>query len=644
MPHIAFDTETYPLVQRGKATTKITPRLVCMSYFTEGMKAPVVLERARAVPLFRQWLEDPEVKLVGHNVTFDMLVMARALSEEYAGEDFAGEIFGVYAGRRIHDTISHIKLKRIDKTGTTKDFGYTLAFLAQRFAGIELEGKTGDDVWRYRYHELEGVVAEKYPKRAYDYAALDALATWETWVAMTQREHYQNESFQLCADLAFYLMCSWGFMVDRQHAMWIYNHYAAKAGGLAGDLRDVGIMRPDGTNDTQRLAGLFEAAWKAVGRNPMMTTTGRGVATSKEAFEALKEAGVLDAEGMDAGTVRAIRAYSEYLTANKFIATYLDPLLDAGEHPVCCRITTIVDTGRTSASGPNIQNFPAHMNADERRAQAVGFQGPFGRDIRGCIVPRKGKVFLVADYAAIELMALGQVIANIAGQVTELGRVLNAGTDPHLYLLASMWREDYESVKEAYKAKDEHTARWRQIMKAANYSFGGGAFPTTFMEFVKGYGLQISEAEAELAFQGYHNTYPDVRNYHFADIERCEVRPNVFEVELHGPNRATKGWMRRRCWKKTQALNTRFQSLVGAGAKYAAWNIQKACYTQKDSPLYDDRMVLFVHDEFVLEVADENLEEKKAEFERLMVGAMKLFIPDILVEAEVRVMTERWSK
>jgi DNA polymerase I-like protein with 3'-5' exonuclease and polymerase domains len=53
---------------------------------------------------------------------------------------------------------------------------------------------------------------------------------------------------------------------------------------------------------------------------------------------------------------------------------------------------------------------------------------------------------------------------------------------------------------------------------------------------------------------------------------------------------------------------------------------------------------LFVHDEFVLEVANENLEAKKAEFQRLMVESMKLFIPDILVEAEVRVMEERWGK
>jgi len=641
---VAFDTETYPIVQRGKATTKVTPRLVCMSYYHEGMEAPVVLERARALPLFRQWLEDPEVKLVGHNVTFDVLVLARAMHEEY-GEDFSAKVFGLYASARIHDTISHIKLKRIDRVGTTKEFSYTLAFLAKRFANIELGEKNGEDVWRFRYHELEGVRAEDYPRRAYDYAALDALATWKTWEAMTQKEHYRNESFQLCADLSFYLMCSWGFMVDRDHAKWINDHYAAKAHNLGEELRQAGVMRPDGTNDVAKLADLFERAWKALGRQPMVTDTGRGVATSKKAFEALKEAGILEVEGLDE-TVGVIHAYSEYLTANKFITTYLDPLLDAGDHPVCCRITTIVDSGRTSASGPNIQNFPAHLNADERRAQELGHKGPFGRDIRGCIVPRKGKVLLVADYAAIELMALAQVIVNIAGRVTELGVVLNEGIDPHLFLLASMWREDYREVKEAYVAKDERTGRWRQIMKAANYAFGGGAYPDTFVEFVKGYGLQITPGEAELAFQGYHNTYPDVRNYHFSDIERCETRPGVFEVELHGPNRMTRGWMRRRCEKKTQALNTRFQSLVGAGAKYAAWNIQKSCYVNDGNPscLYDDRMLLFVHDEFVLEVANENLEAKKAEFQRLMVESMKLFIPDILVEAEVRVMEERWGK
>lgn len=640
--YIAFDCETAPIVQVGKATTKQIPRLVCMSYYTEGMDAPVVVERARAVPVFLAWLEDPNVHLVGHNVAFDVLVMVRALTEEL-GRDFGKATFDLYGNRRVHDTITHVKLRRIEKVGTTKDYGYTLAFLAKRYAGIELGGKTGDDVWRMRYHELDGVRAEDYPARAYDYAAQDAVATWETWVAMTEKEHYTNESFQLCADLAFYLMSSWGFMVDQAHTRWIYNHYSREAMELTEILRRDGVMRDDGTNDTSVIQDLFVSAWKRVGRPPLMTDTGRAPSTANAALEGLKECGFFDLTDT-ADDVVTMRAYSRYKTTNKFIATYLDPLMDAGEYPVSARITTLVDTGRTSSSGPNIQNFPAHLNANERAAKAGGFEGPFGKDIRGCVVPRKGKVFLVADYSALELVTLAQVIHNIAGYETQLPQVINAGIDAHLFLLSHLWATDYKELEEAHIAGDEKVARWRQISKAANFAFGGGAYPDTFIDYVKGYGLTIGASEAHLAFDGYHRAFPDVKAHHFANIDRSEVRPGLYDVEGHGPNGSTRGWFRKRCVKKTAALNFVFQNLAASGAKYAAWNLQKTMYTDTASVLYGDRMVLFIHDEFVLEAEPENLEEKKAELSRIMVESMRLFTPNIIVKAEANILEERWSK
>lgn len=644
--HIAFDTETYPFVKRGKASSLVVPRLVCLSYYHDGMERPIVLERARAVPLFREWFEDPEHRFVGHNVTFDMLVMTRALVEEYGPRDWGNRLFEIYAQQRVHDTIVHEQLKRIARKGTTKNTGYTLSAMVGKYLSVQMTGKSGSDVWRARYNELEGIPAEKYPSRAYQYAADDAKLTWDLWVKISRKEHYPNEAFQLCADLWLKLTSAHGFMVDQEHTKWIHDHYAAKKERLAQKLREAGIMRPDGTNNTAEVQKLFFYAWRRLGKEPKLTDTGQGISTAKDTLQLLKEEGYFDLEDNDGATMRV---YSEYVTASKFISTYLEPMLDAGSSPVCNRYVTVVDSGRTSSQAPNVQNMPAHLNADERRAKAGGFEGPFGRDIRGCVVPRPGKVLIAADYGSIEMLALAQVNANLAGRVTQLGEVLNSGVDCHLYLLAKMFELPYEKVLADYRAGDPWTVRWRQVMKAKNYAAGGMAGVNSFVDYVKGYGENVTVAESHRADQAYHNTFPDVMDHHFANIHRSEQRKGVWLMELHGPNRVTSGWMQRKCTKITQAANTMFQSLTGALAKHAGWQLSKSCYLDTDSVLYDSRILLFVHDEFVIETDDgpeEVLEEKGKELSRLMVDNAKIWLPDLVpaIEADYKVLRERWSK
>ena len=640
---VAFDTETYPINESGKATTNRVPRLVCMSFYHPGMAEPALLDREDSILMFKRWL-DAGVELIGHNVTFDILIMARALTEYY-GRDFSAEVFELYEKRRVYDTIIHRKLKRIATKGTTKETGYSLKYLAKRYCGIDMSGKSGSDVWRLRYNELEGIPVDEYPDAAYSYAANDAEVTWKVWESLTNGKHYNNEDFQLLADLALNLMSAWGFIVDQDHAKWIYDHYAKKAQRLKRKLRKAGIIRDDGSASQAAIKEMFAKAWKRLGRSPKMTDSGKNVSTSKDTLQLLREAGYF---GLADNKGDTMYNYSEYKTTQKFISTYLEPLMDAGDDPVCTRFTTIVDSGRTSSSGPNVQNFPAHLNADERRAKEEGFDGPFGPDIRGCAIPREDHVFLVADYSSIEMVALAQVMRNIAGHVTKMGEILNSGVDPHVYLLSEYSGDDYDTLIELLEGGDKDVARGRQITEAANYAFGGWAYPGAFAEYAKGYGVVVSDTEAKRAFDAYHSAYPGVDRHHFKDIKRSEVRPGRFEVELHGPNRATSGWMKRVCDRKTQAANTRFQSLVGAGTKYALWNLQKACYLDKDSPLYGDRLILFVHDENILEAhigeGSAPLEDKKVEFNRIMIDSMNLFIPDIEVEAPVEVQRERWSK
>lgn len=639
--YVAFDTETYLIRKTGKATTLVIPRLVCMSYVEDG-GPPKVVARKEAVQKWKEWILNPDVKLIGHNVTFDVLVMTRALTEEEGG-DWAKEIFNLYEKQRIHDTITYRKMRRIERIGDTGGTGYSLAYMAKKYLKLDLGGKSGDDVWRARYGELEGIPVEKYPKAAYQYAAMDAKVTWDLFWEMTKGKHYRNESFQLLGDLALYLQSAHGFMVDQNHVKWIRDHYQSKLVELASVLRSGGILRKNGSADTKKVKQLFKDAWASLKLPPQMTDSGKSIATCAKTLENLKARGFFDLEE-NTESIVLMRAYSEYKTTNKFISTYLEPLSDAGEYPVCTRYTTVVNSTRVSASSPNVQNFPAHLNSEERRKKEEGFEGPFGKDIRGCIVPRPGHVFLVADYSSIEMMALAQVCANINGGLTKMGKVLNSGMDPHIFLLTEMIGKPFEEVEADYKAKDPWTVRWRQIMKAANYAYMGGAREEAFVEYVKGYGERITVAEGKRAYDGYHDTWTEVRELHFRDADRYLVGYNDYRLELHGPKRVREGWVTRRCDRSTQAYNARPQGIVASGCKWAAWHLAKACYVYEDNVLYGDRPVLFVHDEFAMEVKDENIEAKGTEFSRIMVDSMKDFLPDMEVEAEWKVERERWSK
>ena len=91
--------------------------------------------------------------------------------------------------------------------------------------------------------------------------------------------------------------------------------------------------------------------------------------------------------------------------------------------------------------------------------------------------------------------------------------------------------------------------------------------------------------------------------------------------------------------------NTRFQGLAADGAEEAHWRILKECYLQEGEPLFGCRPVLFLHDEFILEVpADPDLAHAaNLRLMKHMIEGMQVFIPDVPIKAEPSLM-DRWYK
>jgi DNA polymerase I-like protein with 3'-5' exonuclease and polymerase domains len=96
----------------------------------------------------------------------------------------------------------------------------------------------------------------------------------------------------------------------------------------------------------------------------------------------------------------------------------------------------------------------------------------------------------------------------------------------------------------------------------------------------------------------------------------------------------------------TSAANTQFQGLTADGAKHTGWLIARECYGIDKGPLNGARIVLFLHDEFVLEVPDrspEHVDRCARRLEELMVQGMGRFVPDVPITCTPAVI-RRWYK
>jgi len=658
----AFDTETYPIVKYGKATTNPTPRCVCVQYAWGNDGTPhIELRREGAETLWRV-IQDEDVRFVGANVAYDMRQAVRLIAEEL-DIDAVPAVFEAYDAGRVWDIQLAEQLNDIAHGGLfSQGGGYSLSDLAKRRLDVGIEGKHGADSWRLRYNELDGVPPEHWPERARAYAELDAVYTLRVYQAQQAAglDNAHQTPFQACCDWSLSLMGAWGARIDPDRAEDLADHYEAIRDHWKRVLEDAGLII-DGTLKRAKKEALFTECWASIGQDPLLTDND-SVSTGKEARNALIDAGVKHP---------LFEALVHYGRSSKFLSTYIEPILDAQEGPLCPRFNCLVDSGRTSSSGPNVQNIPARPTAEERllmayqKDKSVGLQylakhpdtlyaerirvGEWplknlvlGSDIRKCWVPRPGTRFIAADYSALEMCGLAQVNRNLNGELTPLGESINRGEDQHLRVAAVLMGISYDEAKRRYEAGDPQAAQMRTVSKIANFGFAGGASPSTLVVYARGFGTTITEEMAVKAYNAWHGAWTEMAGY-FAWIKAQET-PEGYRIDQHGPGRQLRGWRERLTYKYTSAANTMFQGICADGAKFACWRVSKECYTDVDSPLYGSRPILFIHDEIIIEAPEDRVDEAAQRLSDVMVDAMNAFIPDIKLEAEADILEGAWVK
>ncbi len=148
-----------------------------------------------------------------------------------------------------------------------------------------------------------------------------------------------------------------------------------------------------------------------------------------------------------------------------------------------------------------------------------------------------------------------------------------------------------------------------------------------------GYRMILSEGQARELADIWKITYPEHEQY-FRHIR--EVSETGTLVQLRSDRiRGGVGYC--------DAANSYFQGLAADGCKESLWRASKACYIDKDSPLYGSNLVVFVHDEIIAEVPFEGYRDAAAELIKIMEESMQVYTPDVPIRASATAM-RRWRK
>ncbi len=415
---VAVDTETDSLnAARARlvgVSLCVTPGRAC--YIPVGHTAPgadtLDLDGSHAAPTQLSWetvqaalgplLADTAVLKVGHNIKYDMIVLARHGCPVHPVDDTMLLSYVLEGGAHGHglDELSRLHLGH-----------ETIPFKAVAGSG------------------RQQVTFDRVPlDKARDYAAEDADITLRLFQLFKPRlvptrvvTVYESLDRPLVPVLA--AMEQAGVCVDADRLRALSQEFAVGMAALATTIHELAgdafnIASPKQLGDI-----LFERLGLSGGKKGKTGAYGTGA----DVLEALA------AEG-HALPARVL----EWRQLAKLKSTYTDALVQ-DIHPETGRVHTafaqaVTTTGRLSSSDPNLQNIPIRT--------------PEGRRIREAFVAPPGQVLLSADYSQIEL----RLVAHVAG----CGALIDAfhqGADIHATTAAQVFGVPEEGLDPALRRR-----------------------------------------------------------------------------------------------------------------------------------------------------------------------------------------------
>ena len=658
---LAFDTETY-LITRNNTT----PKPVCCQWYDPRDRKNWLTEPNS--PETYALLADPDTLLVGQEIAYDIAVMMR-----WCPWSIPLFFKAMDEGRVRCTAIRECLMYMATKGGFGFPESVSLEGLCRDYLGIDLSlSKKGEDIWRLRYGELDGVPFNRWPIDAINYALDDARLTYQ--VAEQQgmfNTTLPTEELQVSAAVALKLMSAWGMAVDHQvnnylitelkavssrcdelieslgwtgkgskkrlqdavTESWNYKqrlfiHEWQKVTGVDIDWSDIpqdvdlAVARAPGP-----MGPVLEMVKKAKGF-PTPSRTKTGIKADKDSLNDLE--GCYPVTGPDGNKVSAFDVLLEKKHAEKMLSTCCRAL--EGVDAVHADYRAIVGTGRTACRGPNLQNWPARDKLPMRDA----------------FKPRDGYLYGTYDYSALELCTLSATLRDFWPNVRcHLGEAIDNDRDAHC-IIASIWTGlPYEQIFQGRKTEYKLI---RQKCKAGSFGLPGGMQAPTLMAYAKSMGTAMSMEEANQIIGGWARSFPELVDPY---LKYCETA-----ARSHGTATLINGRQKARC-RKTQFANYHFQGLAVDGAKAATYSIIKECilggyYLRRpwaigygselrDSPLNRSHLVNMIHDETLVEHPAETAQEAGKRQGEIMVDEMNKTCKNLVKISVEGQISEKWD-
>jgi DNA polymerase-1 len=216
---------------------------------------------------------------------------------------------------------------------------------------------------------------------------------------------------------------------------------------------------------------------------------------------------------------------------------------------------------------------------------------PKSQEIRSVFVAAPGKMLVVADYSQLELRVMAEMAKD---------RVMTAayrnGLDLHAVTAAGMLGikpEEFDPGDPAHKEA-------RQKAKAVNFGVIYGSGPRGLKEFARdAYNLQMTVEEARAVIDRFLITYPGVARWQRRQDNTARQSRTVSTV---GGRVHRFAWEPNAEYARNLALNLPIQGTAAEIAVEALIRIDARLRTELPDKA---KLVLQVHDEFVVEVDDD---------------------------------------
>ena len=324
---------------------------------------------------------------------------------------------------------------------------------------------------------------------------------------------------------------------------------------------------------------------------PVIKKTPKGQPSTSEA--------VLQELSMDFPIVHDILSYR---AISKLKSTYTDKLpkmINSNTGRVHTSYhQAVTATGRLSSSDPNLQNIP--IRSEE------------GRRIREAFIAPEGYKILAADYSQIELRIMAH-LSKDQGLMDAFAK----GQDIHQATAAEIFSINIDDV----------TPNQRRSAKAINFGliYGMSAFGLSKQ-------LQITRAEAQNYIEQYFERYPGVKNY--MDETKSSAKQNgyvetVLGRRLYLADIESSNYQRRQ-YAERSAINAPMQGTAADLIKMAMTDLHSKIRNES----LDAKIIMQVHDELVIEVNENQLDELSDLTVNIMADIFKLDV-DLKVDADI---------